>query len=60
MARRAAAIIAVINAAIYWRDVDFVATKSVFAALERERVVYAVFGAAALNLHGLARFTEDS
>lgn len=30
-----------------------------FAALEREGVEYAIFGAAALNLHGLARFTED-
>jgi hypothetical protein len=26
---------------------------------EREGVRYAIFGAAALNLHGLARFTED-
>ena len=33
--------------------------KQVLAALEREGVAYAVFGAAALNLHGLARFTED-
>ena len=31
----------------------------VLAALEREGVRYVVFGAAALNLHGLARFTED-
>ena len=31
----------------------------VLAALEREGVRYAIFGAAALNLHGLARFTED-
>jgi hypothetical protein len=38
---------------------DFASTKRVLAALERERVAYAVFGAAALNLHGLARFTED-
>lgn len=38
---------------------DFAATKNVLAALEAERVAYAVFGAAALNLHGLARFTED-
>lgn len=38
---------------------DFAATKRVLGALEQERVVYAVFGAAALNLHGLARFTED-
>lgn len=31
----------------------------ILAAFEREGVHYAVFGAAALNLHGLARFTED-
>ena len=30
----------------------------VLEALEREGVRYAIFGAAALNLHGLARFTE--
>jgi hypothetical protein len=29
------------------------------AALERERVDYAIFGAVAMGLHGLARFTED-
>jgi hypothetical protein len=39
--------------------VDYQSTKRVLAALEREGVQYAVFGAAALNLHGLARFTED-
>lgn len=38
---------------------DFAAVKSVLAAFEREGVRYAIFGAAALNLHGLARFTED-
>jgi hypothetical protein len=38
---------------------DYEATKRVLAALEREGVRYVVFGAAALNLHGLARFTED-
>lgn len=38
---------------------DYDATRSVLAALERHGVRYAVFGAAALNLHGLARFTED-
>ena len=38
---------------------DFEAAKQVLAAFEREGVRYAVFGAAALNLHGLARFTED-
>lgn len=37
---------------------DFAAAKQVLAALEREGVRYALFGAAALNLHGLARFTE--
>jgi hypothetical protein len=39
--------------------VDFASVKAVLAAFEREGVAYAVFGAAALNLHGLARFTED-
>lgn len=38
-------------------DVD--AARSVLSELERRGVRYAVFGAAALNLHGLARFTED-
>ncbi len=38
---------------------DFATVKSVLAAFEREGVRYAIFGAAALNLHGLARFTED-
>ena len=38
---------------------DFGAVRAVLAALEREGVRYAVFGGAALNLHGLARFTED-
>ncbi len=33
--------------------------KRLLAALEREGVRYAIFGAVALNLHGLARFTED-
>lgn len=31
----------------------------VLGSLERHDVRYAVFGGAALNLHGLARFTED-
>jgi hypothetical protein len=35
------------------------ATKDVLAAFEAHGVRYAVFGGAALNLHGLARFTED-
>ena len=43
----------------YTAAVDFAAVKAVLAAFEREHVEYAVFGAAALNLHGLARFTED-
>lgn len=38
---------------------DFATVKQVLAAFEREGVRYAIFGAAALNLHGLARFTED-
>src|SRR5579862_6272491 len=38
---------------------DFQSAKSVLAALERERVRYAVFGAGALNLLGLPRFTND-
>jgi hypothetical protein len=39
--------------------VDFDLTKRVLAALEAHGVRYAVFGAVALNLHGLARFTAD-
>lgn len=38
---------------------DFATVKQVLSAFEREGVRYAIFGAAALNLHGLARFTED-
>jgi predicted nucleotidyltransferase len=38
---------------------DFDITKRVLAALEEHQVRYAVFGAVALNLHGLARFTAD-
>jgi hypothetical protein len=38
---------------------DFEVIRRVLAAFEREGVRYAVLGAAALNLHGLARFTED-
>ena len=38
---------------------DFDRLQSLLAALEREGVTYAIFGAFALNLHGLARFTED-
>jgi hypothetical protein len=39
--------------------VDYEATKRVLQAFEREGVRYVVFGAAALNFHGLPRFTED-
>ena len=38
---------------------DFDVLKRVLAALESRGVNYAIFGAVALNLHGLARFTED-
>jgi hypothetical protein len=38
---------------------DFEIIKRLLAAMERESVRYAIFGAVALNLHGLARFTED-
>ena len=38
---------------------DFEIVKRVLAAFEREAVRYAIFGGGALNLHGLARFTED-
>lgn len=38
---------------------DFDKLAAVFEALEREGVRYVVFGAIALNLHGLARFTDD-
>jgi len=39
--------------------VDYETVKRVLAALEKRHVHYAIFGAVALNLHGLARFTED-
>jgi len=39
--------------------VDYDQTRTVLAALERENVSYAIFGGVALNLHGLARSTED-
>ncbi len=38
---------------------DYGKAKQVLAAFEREGVRYVVFGAVALNFHGLARFTED-
>jgi hypothetical protein len=37
---------------------DYDLTQKVLAALEREGAEYAVFGAVALNLHGLPRATE--
>jgi hypothetical protein len=39
--------------------VDFDVLVQVLRAFEREGVRYAVFGAVALNLHGLVRATED-
>lgn len=38
---------------------DYDLTRQVLAALEREQVDYVVFGAVALNLHGLPRATEN-
>jgi hypothetical protein len=38
---------------------DFDVLKRILAALEARGVRYAIFGAVALNLHGLARSTED-
>lgn len=38
---------------------DLDATRRVLTELEKRSVRYAIFGATALNLHGLARFTED-
>ncbi len=38
---------------------DFERLQAVLRALEESGVRYAVFGAVALNVHGLARFTED-
>ncbi len=38
---------------------DYLAARQVLTQLERHGVRYAVFGAGAMNLHGLARFTED-
>ena len=37
---------------------DFERLQALLAAFEREGLVYAIFGGIALNLHGLARFTE--
>jgi hypothetical protein len=38
---------------------DYDVLKRLIAALEAEGVSYAVFGAVAMNLHGIGRFTED-
>jgi hypothetical protein len=38
---------------------DYEITTRLLAALERHGVRYVIVGAVALNLHGLARFTED-
>lgn len=38
---------------------DYEAVRKILAAFEEEGVRYLVFGGAALNLHGLPRFTED-
>ena len=38
---------------------DFDVVKRVLAALESHGVQYAIFGAIALNLHGIVRGTED-
>lgn len=38
---------------------DYQITRKVLQALESEGVRYSVFGGVALNLHGLARATED-
>jgi hypothetical protein len=39
--------------------VDYEKTRELLAALESEGVIYAIIGAVALNLHGLARATQD-
>ncbi len=38
---------------------DYELNRKVLAALEREKVDYAIFGGVALNLHGLGRATQD-
>jgi len=40
-------------------SVDETRLRAVFRALSEEQVAYAVFGAVALGLHGLARATAD-
>jgi hypothetical protein len=39
--------------------VQYEKTREVLEAFEREGVAYAIFGGVALNLHGLARATQD-
>lgn len=38
---------------------DYAALQRILKAFEERGVKYAIFGGVALNLHGLARFTED-
>jgi hypothetical protein len=38
---------------------EYQTLKRLLAAFESHGVIYAIFGAVALNLHGIARFTED-
>lgn len=38
---------------------NYAASRRILAAFEEEGVRYLVFGGAAMNLHGLPRFTED-
>ena len=45
--------------ALRWVEMDFDSTGRVLAALEREGVRYVVVGAAAINLLGLPRATQD-
>jgi hypothetical protein len=45
--------------ACYAERVDFERLQALLRALEQHGVRYAIFGAVALNIHGLARFTED-
>lgn len=40
-------------------SMDYDVLKRVLTALEARKVTYAIFGAVALNLHGIGRFTED-
>jgi nucleotidyltransferase AbiEii toxin of type IV toxin-antitoxin system len=47
------------RAKVFLMPMDPDVIKRLFAALEVKGVRYAIFGAIALSLHGLARFTED-